>query len=193
MREVLSKLFHERMDVVGASDILRGLQNGLLSIEVTPPGPLGLSSRASKDMLLPNWSNEQVRQRLEGRLLNERAVLCCLNCGRTSTFRVARFPEIDSRCPCRGLLRACAPERLRGELEKDVKSKEKADEDRMSRNAEAVNRRGMDAIICLMGRGVGAVTANRILRQVPPGNREKLLEAIHKAEVQYARTRRFWS
>ena len=28
MEEVLSKLFHERMDVKGATDVLRGLQSG---------------------------------------------------------------------------------------------------------------------------------------------------------------------
>ena len=35
MEEVLSKLFHERMDVAGATDVLRGLQSGVLSIHVS--------------------------------------------------------------------------------------------------------------------------------------------------------------
>jgi hypothetical protein len=60
------------------------------------------------------------------------------------------------------------------------------------RNAEAVRRRGLEAIICLMGRGIGETTTTRILRQVQPNQRDALLEAIHNAEITYARTRRFW-
>lgn len=192
MREVLGKLFFERMDVVGAADVLRAIQSGLLGLKVTAPGPLGLSNRGSKDLLLPNWSNEQVRQRLEGRLMNERAVLVCLVCKKGKKFRVARFPSIDPRCTCGGRLLACAPERLRSELEKRISSPEESDQNRIQRNAEAIKRRGMDAILCLMARGVGGATANRLLRQVQAGDRDGLLEAIHHAEVNYARTRRFW-
>ena len=35
MQEVLSKLFHERMDIIGATDVLRGIQSGLIGLEVT--------------------------------------------------------------------------------------------------------------------------------------------------------------
>lgn len=192
MKEVLGKLFFERMDVEGAADVLRAIQTGLFTVKVTPPGPLGLSNRGGKDLLLPNWSNEQVRQRLEGRLMNERAVLICLVCKGAKKFRVARFPSIEARCSCGGRLLACAPERLRSDLEKRIDSPEEADQNRVQRNAEAIKRRGMDAILCLMARGVGGATANRILRQVQSGNRDNLLEAIHHAEINYARTRRFW-
>jgi hypothetical protein len=43
-----------------------------------------------------------------------------------------------------------------------------------------------------MGRGIGEATAIRLLVKVPQGDEEGLLEAIHRAEVEYARTRRFW-
>ena len=43
------------------------------------------------------------------------------------------------------------------------------------------------------GKGVGEETATRILRAHPAGcERDSLLKAIHEAEVQYAKTRRFW-
>ena len=61
MEEVLSKLFHERMDVRGATDVLRGLQSGVLSLQITAQGPLGLSNRTQDDMLLPNWDNAALR------------------------------------------------------------------------------------------------------------------------------------
>ena len=44
MDEVLSKLFHERMDVNGASDVMRAIQSGLIGLEVTAMGPLGIEA-----------------------------------------------------------------------------------------------------------------------------------------------------
>ena len=62
----------------------------------------------------------------------------------------------------------------------------------MMRNAELVQNRGMDAFF-VSWQGVGEDTATRILRAYPPETeRDSLLKAIHEAEVQYARTRRFW-
>ena len=42
-----------------------------------------------------------------------------------------------------------------------------------------------------MARGVGEATAQRILRK-GHNNTESLLQSIHHAEIEYARTRRFW-
>ena len=39
MQEVLSKLFHERMDIIGAT-VLRGIQSTANGLEVTANGPL---------------------------------------------------------------------------------------------------------------------------------------------------------
>ena len=195
LEEVLSKLFHERMDVNGASDIMRALQSGLISLEVTAMGPLGISSRSEKDLLLPNFDNQQVRARLEGRLMNERAVLCCLKCHSIRRFRVARYPEMSDakKClSCGGHMLACAREGLEKQLIEWVKSDDEKTRDRMMKNAQTVANRGMDAILALMGRGVGEATCQRLMRKVQRGDKEALLEAIHIAEIEYARTRRFW-
>lgn len=193
--EVLSKLFHERMDVSGATDVMRAIQSGLIGLEVTAMGPLGISSRSEKDLLLPNFDNQQVRARLEGRLMNERAVLCCLRCQSIRRFRVARYPEISDikNClKCKGQMLACAREGLEKQLIDWVKSDEEKVRDRMMKNAQAVANRGMDAILALMGRGIGEATCQRIMRKVQRGDKDALLEAIHYAEIEYARTRRFW-
>ena len=195
MEEVLAKLFHERMDVVGASDVMRGLQSGVLSLHVTARGPLGLSNQTQHQMLLPNWDNAALRERLKLRLTNERAVLCCLRCHGIRRFRVARFDAMErpGYClKCGGNRLACAREGLQEMLEKWVKSDDTKDQDRMMKNADLVANRGLDAIMCLMGRGIAEATANRLLVKVMPGDEEGLLQAIHLAEVEYARTRRFW-
>lgn len=77
-------------------------------------------------------------------------------------------------------------------LEKWVTSEDPKDHDRMMKNADLVAIRGIEAIMGLMDRGIAEATANRLLVNVMPGNEEGLLQAIHHAEVEYARTRRFW-
>ena len=62
----------------------------------------------------------------------------------------------------------------------------------MMRNAEIVADRGLDAILCLVARGIGERTATKILSKIDSGNRTRLLRAIHDAEIQYARTSRYW-
>ena len=195
MDEVLGKLFHERMDVNGAMDVLRAIQSGLIGLIVTATGPLGISSRSEKDLLLPNFDNQQVRARLEGRLMNERAVLCCLRCVSVRRFRVARYPEMGDvkRClKCGGQMLACMREGLEKQLVDWVKSDDVKIRERMMKNAQAVANRGMDAILALMGRGIGEATCQRLMRKVQRGDIDGLLEAIHVAEIEYARTRRFW-
>jgi len=195
LREVLDKLFFEKMDIQGAADVLSAIQEGVIAIEIAAAGPIGLSRRSSKDLLLPNWDNAAVRERLKLRLENERAVLCCLKCKSIRRFRVARYNEIADIgicLKCNGRMQACAREGLLSMLQDWVASDEDSDRIRMLKNAEMVQNRGQEAIMCLMGRGIGEATAQRILRKVPRNNRDGLLRAIHLAEIEYARTRRFW-
>ena len=42
----------------------------------------------------------------------------------------------------------------------------------MMKNAQSVANRGMDAILALMGRGVGEVTCQRIMRKVQRGDKK---------------------
>ena len=132
------------MDIEGAKDVLRGIQSGLLEVIVTPPGPLGLSDRSQRDLLLPNWDNEAVRAQLRLRLMNERAVLCCLKCRAIRRFRVERYPELKNpgECiSCKGQMLVCAREGLEKMLEEWVASEEESNRNRMIRNASLVKTR----------------------------------------------------
>ena len=182
LQEVLDKLFFEKMDIEGASDVLRSIRDGVISVEIAAAGPIGLSRRSSKDLLLPNWDNAAVRERLKLRLENERAVLCCLKCNSIRRFRVARYNEITDikTCiKCGGKMLACAREGLLSMLKDWVASDEESNRVRMIKNAEMVQNRGQEAILCLMGRGIGEATAQRILRKVSRNNRDGLYRAIH--------------
>jgi len=87
---------------------------------------------------------------------------------------------------------ACSREGMEKLLDSWIDSEEESDQIRMVKNAEIIQNRGFDGILCLMARGVGEATAQRILRKVPRNNIENLLRTIHNAEIEYARTRRFW-
>ena len=191
IEESLEKLFHERMDIEATQDLIRQISAGSVEVHVTAPGRLGRSPRAEMDLLLPAWSDVEIRERLETRLLNERAVLICLNCEGKTRKRVERLGQISPCLNCGGTMQACAPERLEKSLLERIKSSDEKTAGRVQRNAELVRTHGQDAILCLMGRGVGEDTATRILRG-PPGDRVRLLRSIHNSELQYARTRPFW-
>ena len=191
IEESLEKLFHERMDIEGTQDLLREISNGDVRVFHTPPGRLGRSPRAEMDLLLPAWSDIEIRERLETRLLNERAVLICLNCHGKKRRRVERIVVLEPCSTCGGTMLACAQERMEKSLMDRIESTDQKISGKVQRNAELVRTHGHDAILCLMGRGIGEETATRILRG-PDGDRIRLLRAIHNAELQYARTRPFW-
>lgn len=192
--EALDKLFHERMDIDATTDLLRAIQDGSVELFHTPPGRLGVSPRSERDLLLPSWSDKELRERLEVRLLNERAVLICLNCGGKRRRRVERMEGGIGPCSsCGGSMMACAPERMESLLVEWTDSNDPKVSARMSKNAELVRTHGIEAVLCLMGRGIAGDTATRVLRGHQRGDRVGLMRAIHGAELNYARTRRYWS
>lgn len=193
IEEALSKLFHERMDIDSTIDLLTDIQNGEIKVVLTPPGPLGQSAKSEKDLLLPSWSDKELREHLEVRLLNERATLVCLNCTNKIRRRVDRLPErIEACSTCSGTMQACSPERMEGMLIEWVESKDPKISGKMTKNAELIRTHGKDAVICMMGRGIAEETATRILRGHVFGERVRLLRLIHNAELKYASTRRYW-
>ncbi|MFL2962835.1 MAG: DEAD/DEAH box helicase [Candidatus Thalassarchaeaceae archaeon] len=193
IEEALDKLFHERMDIEGTMDVLKAIQNESIRLVHTPPGKLGISPKAERDLLLPSWSDKELRERLELRLLNERVVLVCINCHDKRRKRVERINKILDSCAfCGGTMLACSPERMEKRLIEMIESKDFKIREKVTKNAELIKNHGLDAIICLMGRGVGEETATRILRGKIPGDRASLLRSIHEAELKYASTRRYW-
>ena len=194
IEESFDKLFHERMDIDATMDLLKKVQEEDIEVVHTVPGPLGMSPKSERDLLLPSWSDKDLRERLELRLLNERAVLICLNCKSRRRRRVDRFEaRIEPCSSCNGTMQACAPERMEAMLAEWVDSGDPKVRGKMEKNAELVRTHGFEAVLCLMGRGIAEETATRVLRGHTAGERVRLLRAIHNAELQYARTRQYWS
>jgi ATP-dependent Lhr-like helicase len=77
-------------------------------------------------------------------------------------------------------------------LKKGASSEEEKKElKRIYKNANLVMANGKKAVMALVGRGVGPDTAARILAKNSM-DEEELLRDILAAEVNYARTKRFW-
>ena len=85
---------------------------------------------------------------------------------------------------------ACAPEVGRERLKTAVQDPEAFE--KVSKCAEIVGRHRKRGVLTLMARGVGPDTCQRILRAVEGGTMTDLMEGIRRAEIEYARNRRFW-
>ena len=64
-------------------------------------------------------------------------------------------------------MQACAPERLEKSLLERIRSSDEKIAGRVQRNAELVRTHGQDAILCLMGRGVGRGYSNQNSKRAP--------------------------
>jgi ATP-dependent Lhr-like helicase len=79
----------------------------------------------------------------------------------------------------------------RGKKGKNLTAQDKKELKRLRTNANLVMSHGKAALLTLAARGVGANTAARILARQHTDDFD-LLRDILKAEVLYARTKRFW-
>lgn len=191
-KESMNKVIHERLDLITAEQILLDIQSGKIRVFKTPAGPLGFSTKNRKGLRLPEFTNDEVISQLRSRLENERAVMICMNCERVRSQRVAKIEGGPLSCNgCKGKMLVSVRENLCDMLKKWLNDPEHSD--RMTRNAELVKRHGRIAILTMMGRGIGETTAQRVLRSIEGSDERSLLEAIHRAELEYARTRRYWS
>jgi len=140
---------------------------------------------------------------LKKRLFETRISYFCVNCKKLWHSTVDRSPN-RPQCPrCHAIKIAVIPmyrEREFSILQNAPKTqKEHQEYRRILKNASLVTSYGKLAIISLMGRGIGPDTAARILRFHDPFEVFKseevelhFLRDIHKAEIQYAKTRGFW-
>ena len=87
--------------------------NQVFSTVVTPTGPLDCPTGVNAT-LTSGWDNKAVRARLRIRLMNERAVLCCLKCRAIRNLSRTLLNQSPHACiSCQGLMLVCAREDLK--------------------------------------------------------------------------------
>jgi ATP-dependent Lhr-like helicase len=152
--------------------------------------------------IFEKYSNGELRVHVVNteRLLSKKFRLICMAADHWNSVRTLSTLDDDVRCPiCDSkMIAAISPtlkdfpkivaKRVRGErLTRSEEKEHKA----ASLSAELVSRYGKTALLVLAGRGIGAITASRILK---PGLKDRLeiLKVIAKGELQYERTRPYW-
>ncbi|WP_455391566.1 DEAD/DEAH box helicase [[Eubacterium] cellulosolvens] len=195
--EAINKLLWEKMDVPRTGEILTQIQKGEFEVKFSPLSPIsqaGLETR--RDLMAPEKADRTILAALKRRLEGEYVRLVCLNCKRTQRRMIQDLDDKIKCNHCNGVLLAVIP--LNDvESVKLLKSTKKpnADERRMLKrlrtNANLVMSHGKRAVLALAARGVGSNTAARILARQQEDELE-LLRDILKAEITYARTKRFW-
>jgi ATP-dependent Lhr-like helicase len=185
--EAVERTIWEMMDVEKTAGVLSDIQNGDIELKATGPSPIGLAhGEKGGHVMLPRKPDAVTLEAMKKRLENERIVLQCLYCHNKRRHVVKDLPEKIKCQKCGGVLLAAIPvHRLRRKSADDKKSA------RLYKNANLVMAYGKKAVLALMGRGVGEDIAARILRNLHE-NESEFLRDLLKAEISYARTRRFW-
>ncbi|HWH08663.1 MAG TPA: helicase-related protein, partial [Candidatus Thermoplasmatota archaeon] len=200
-REALREVFEDKLDVARTQEVLRRLRAGeweVVEQGLSPMGEAGLDRRI--ELISPARADRTLLDAIRNRLLDERVLLGCLNCRAwTSETRVKRAVH-SKQCPkCGGILLGVT--RPWNEVGKRVMKRAKGAEldeeerkelQRLATSANLVADHGERALLALAARGVGPETAGRILGKLLEGE-DAFLRAIMEAEVNYARTRQFWS
>ncbi|PIV67810.1 MAG: helicase, partial [Euryarchaeota archaeon CG01_land_8_20_14_3_00_38_12] len=154
--------------------------------EITPMGLAGIEKR--KELIGPELADREILLALKKRLENEYTILLCLSCRHHRKTGIKNIEVF--RCPiCNSVLVASVNEKTVQNFEKKKLSEKEIK--KIRKNANLILSHGKKALLCLAGRGIGVDTASRILRKRHE-TEEEFLRDILSAEINYARTKRFW-
>ncbi len=193
-RDSIRKLISDYMDLNSLAGFLHALRDGT----VTYTGSREVSNSSSifmqhySERIAPLIPTKAILDAIKNRLLNERTILYCTRCGHVRTMRVREVTSI--KCPrCSSYLVASLSsfesDRLREYLKNPDKHRDFGR--RLNKNAHVVKERGMEALMALSARGIGSETASRLL-QVSYMNEDDFIRAVLNAEIEFAKSRRFW-
>jgi ATP-dependent Lhr-like helicase len=194
--EALSKTIWENMDVDTAALVLRRIQDGTVEVRTGALSKMGEEAIGTrKELMRPRRADKSVLNALRDRLGSEEVVLACMNCRTQRKAKVATLPHKIRCSKCDGVLVAAIQPYAKTDLA--VLKKGPVDEEqrnvlrRIYKNANLVMAHGNRAVMALVGRGVGPDTAARILARYHL-EEDEFLRDVLEAEVNYARTKRFW-
>jgi len=194
--EAVNKTLWENMDIESASLALERIKDGTIALKVGPLSPIGQAAIGERSELMqPQRADKTVLLALRGRLMSEDVVMVCMNCRTQKRTQVSNLPDKIKCSRCGGVMLAALQPYAKqefGVLKKGAEGEEdKRVLKRVYKNANLVMAHGKKAVIALVGRGVGPDTAARILARYHL-EEDEFLRDILQAEVNYARTKRFW-
>nr|MDO8078320.1 DEAD/DEAH box helicase [Candidatus Freyarchaeota archaeon] len=206
-KETIRELLTDKLDIKNTEMVLRAIREGKIRISLIKsgkPSPFGEAAIRweAREIVSPKIPISELLKTVKERLLNTRVKLVCVwgPCEGWETIRTIETLPEHPQCPkCKSrLLAVVSPNdlefgkvlRAKKRGKKLLKEEEKIFE-RGIKTANLVLSYGKRAVICLAGRGVGPLTANRILSKDLRTENE-LYKAILDAEKEFIRTREFW-
>ncbi len=187
--EAVNRIIHEKMDIESTKKVLELIQNKNINMKITGITPIGLAGiEKRKELIGPELVDREILLMLKKRLGNQHTILLCLSCKRYRRIRIKNIE--NTQCPiCNSVLVASVNEKTVQDFERKKISEFKIK--KLRKNANLVLSYNKKALLCLAGRGIGVDTASRILGKRHE-TEEEFLRDILGAEINYARTKRFW-
>ncbi len=202
--EALRELFHDKYDLDGTEEILKGIRRGEMQVEWLEVDKFSklaepILDHTSKYYASPASLDKGIIDLVKARLDKTRHRLLCARCGRWEKVvetRQVNGPLACPYCKCRQItttfysdydLQKIIQKKHEG---KKLSAQEQHKFERAWKVSSLVENFGKTAIVVMSGYGVGADTAARILRNMV--DEEHLFKQIYEAERQYVVTRGFW-
>ncbi len=196
MDEAVEKCMWELLDPAKTSEVLAGIQSGAFEIKVSRMSPIGKAGIEAKgDLMMPSRPTHAILMAMKSRLERETVALVCANCLRKSIRVVGAVEEKLSCKSCGSVMMAVVRKAEADNVKLLGKSaptqEEKKAIRKLMKSANLVMSHGKKAVLAISARGVGPDTAAKILA-MNHGDEDDFLAAILAAEINFARTKRFW-
>jgi ATP-dependent Lhr-like helicase len=200
-QEALREVFEDKLDVKRTQEVLRAIRAGEIALVEQGLSPIAAAGLDRKiELISPARADKTLLAAIEERLKDERIVLGCLNCRQWQVETRVKRAVHSRKCPkCDGILlgvtrpwNESARRALRASRTASLGDEERKEMARLATSANLLADHGERALLALAARGVGPETAGRILAKQAEGH-DAFLRAIMEAEINYAKTRQFWS
>jgi len=201
--EAVNKVLWDRMHLANTRRILGRIQEGSIRIAATGLTPIGLAGiEHRRELMVPQRATAAILKAMKKRIGAGKVRLLCMNCGITRRTKVEDLEEGPLTCRvCEGSIIACMMpwddeliDAVKGFIRgrrKRLKPWERKAFERLKKNANLVSEYGKRAVYALSARGVAEGNAARILAGIYDSE-DDFFKALLAAEVNYARTKRFW-
>ncbi len=199
-QETLQELENEKLDIEGAVEALRKIQAKEIKLifkhGLSPLGKIGVKNKFA-EVIGPDKPDREIFKLYKNRLMGTKVRMICLNCGQWhQAFIIEELPD-DLKCgKCEARLLAVTRDRD-PEIVKVIKSMDKKSAgedwkvDRLRKTAELFINYGRKAAIALAAKGVGPVTAIRVLAKYH-ATEDDLLRDLLEAERAYIKNKKYW-
>ncbi len=207
--EAKKEMYNEQLNIEALNIFLKLLYENKISIKIihnrnedicTPLAAPILDKIVPHGLLRPALPTESLMEIVKDRIDNSLIKILCIHKGDWESVKIVKTLPETLRCPkCYSTLLAITNPNDNSLLQiitkrlskKRLKREEFLKWKNAWKSSSLVQVYGNKAVKALAGRGVGPVTAARILRK-PLRGKDELYAEILKAERLYARTRAFW-